>query len=140
MRTQLARSLALLSLCVSAAVTGACSKKARGGETIVSLTDIDMGRSLKGDRTIDDHTTTFRPSDNVYVVMAVKGNGTGTATANWYFGDNRKIATENQDVGAGKARLVVFRLSNPNGLAKGDYHVDITLNGVDQGSQKFSVD
>jgi hypothetical protein len=140
MRTQLARSLALLTLCLSTAVAAGCSKNARGSETTVSLTDPDLGRSLKADRTIDDHTGTFRASDNVYVVMTAKGNGSGTAIAHWYYGDKREIATESHEVGPDKPRLVVFHLSNPNGLARGDYHVDITLNGVAQGSPKFTVE
>jgi hypothetical protein len=140
MRTQVARSFTLLALCVGAAVAVGCSNKARGGETIVSISGIDIGRSVKSDGTVDDHTTTFKPSDVVHLVMAVKGNGSGTLTAHWYYGDNREIATNSREVGPDKARIVGFQLSNGRGLATGDYHVDITLNGVNQGTQKFSVE
>ena len=63
-----------------------------------------------------------------------------TLKARWVYGDNQEIATETREIGPDKARRAEFRLSNPKGLAKGDYRVDITLNDVEQGNKKFSVD
>lgn len=141
MRTHMIRGLSLLSLCVAVGLTQACSKKAaRGSEAVAVVSDIDIGRTLKADGTIDDHTTTFRPSDVVHVTVGTRGEGSGTLRARWVYGDNQEIATETREIGPDKARRAEFRLSNPKGLAKGDYRVDITLNDVEQGNKKFSVD
>ena len=141
MRTQAIRGLALLSLCLAAGVVSACNKReARGSEAVVAVTDFDIGRSIKPDATIDDNTTTFRPSDVVYVSIGTKGDGNGTLQARWLFGENQEIATESQELSPGKPRRVTFRLARPNGLAKGDYSVEITLNGVAQGNKKFKVE
>ena len=138
MRTHTIRTLSLLSLCLAVGVTNACSTKARGGEAVVAVTDIDLGRTLKSDRTIDDQTSNFRPSDIVYVTVGTKGEGTGTVHARWLYGD-REIATESRELGPNLPRRVEFHLSRPNGLALGDYRVEITLNDVAQGHKKFSV-
>lgn len=139
MRTHAIRGLALLGLCAAVGFTGACnSKKARGNE-VVAVTDFDLGRSLKADRTIDDHTANFRPSDVVYVTVGTKGDGTGTVKARWVYGDHQVLATETRDIGPDNRR-VTFQLSRPNGLAKGDYRVELSLNDVSQGNKTFSVD
>ncbi|HTI05551.1 MAG TPA: hypothetical protein VL549_09560 [Gemmatimonadales bacterium] len=140
MRTHAIRGLALLSLCAAIGVSTACRPKpARGNAAVVAVTDIDLGRSLKSDRTIDDHASNFRPSDIVYVTVGTKGEGTGTVKARWIYGDNREIATQTRDIGPDDRR-VTFQLSQPNGLAKGDYKVEISLNDVSQGGKSFSVD
>src|SRR2546421_11101585 len=98
MRTHAIRSLSLLSLCLAVGLISACSTKARGGEAVVAITDIDLGRTLKSDRTIDDHTSNFRPSDIVYVTVGTKGEGTGTVHARWLYGD-LDIVIESRVVG-----------------------------------------
>jgi hypothetical protein len=128
-------------LCAGLGITAGCnSKKARGAEAVVQVTDIDLGRTLKSDGTIDDHTSNFRPSDVVHLTVGTKGEGKGTVQARWVYGDNHVLATETRDIGPDKPRRVEFRLSNANGLAKGDYRVEITLNDVSQGNKTFSVD
>lgn len=137
----------LLSLCVAVAVVTACGERARGGEAsntnaaepAISVTEIDLGRSIKADRTIDDATSSFGPRDVIYVSVGTKGNGGGTLTARWVFGENEEIATEERAVSATGPTHTEFHISRPNGLPKGEYRVEITLNGVSQGHEKFTV-
>src|SRR2546423_15562658 len=76
MRSHAIRSLSLFSLCLAVGVSACNKREARGGEAVVAVTDIDLGRSVKSDGTIDDHGSNFRPSDVVYVTVGTKGEGT----------------------------------------------------------------
>ena len=132
----------LLSLCaalVTVAAISACGERARGGEaeTSIAVTDIDVGRSVKADRTIDEGTSAFKPGDIVYVSVGTKGTGSGSLRVRWVFGENEEIATEERQVsGEGHTQ---FQLSRPGGLNRGEYHVEVTLNGVSQGHENFTV-
>ena len=139
----------LLSLCVAVVVVSACGDRARGGEaeravetpatTAIAVTEIDLGRSIKADRTIDDATSSFESRDRIYVSVGTKGDGQGTLRARWVLGENEEIANEEQAVSATGPTHTEFHLSRPNGLARGEYRVEITLNGVSQGHEKFTV-
>jgi hypothetical protein len=131
----------LLSLCLAVAVVTACGERASGreAEAPISVTEIDVGRSVKADRTIDDATSSFEAQDVIYVSIGTKGEGPGTLRARWVFGENEEIAAEERAVAAEGPTHTQFQLSRPGGLAKGEYRVEISLNGVAQGHERFTV-
>lgn len=134
----------LLSLCAAVAIVSACGERARGGEagraeSSIAVTEIDLGRSIKADRTIDDGTTTFGQRDVIYVSVGTKGNAGGTLRARWVFGENEQIAVEEREVAATGDTHTEFHISRPNGLPRGEYRVEIFLNGVSQGHEKFTI-
>lgn len=139
----------VLSLCaalVTVAAISACGERASGREAdaepepSIAVTEIDLGRSVKADRTIDDATASFGPRDIIYVSVGTKGDGAGTLRARWVMGENEQVATEERAVTATGATHTEFHLSRPSGLPKGDYRVEITLNGVSQGHKTFTVE
>lgn len=145
MRTLAARSLSLLSLCLAVGLVSACGKKASGGESAiggestVAITGIDLGRSVKSDLTINDATDSFSPTDVIYVSVGTKGAGPGTIRARWVFGENQQIADDSRTITVNGPEHTEFHMSNPNGLPKGEYRVEITLNGVAAGHEGFRV-
>jgi len=141
MRTAIARRLTLLSLCLAAGVAGACGKKERPAaeDTVVAITDIDLGRSVKADATINDATATFSPSDVIYVSVGTKGRGQGTLRARWVRGETEEIAADSRTLDITGPNHTEFHIARPNGLPKGDYRVEITLNGVSAGHERFTV-
>jgi hypothetical protein len=119
----------------------ACGKSARGGTAAVSVTEIDLGRSLKPDLTIDDNTGTFRPSDVIYASVETKGSGPATLAARWTFEDNQLVDEASRTIspsGNGPARTE-FHISKPDGWPEGKYHLVITLNGATAGTKDFEV-
>lgn len=137
MRTRMFRFIPAFAVCLS--LTAACGKRASGGTNAVSVTDIDLGRSLKPDMTIGDKTNSFHATDVVYVTVASKGTGPATLKARWIFEDSQVVAEDNQEISPTGPARTEFHLSKPTGLASGRYKVEILLNGTPVGTETFEV-
>ena len=139
MRTRLVSTLTLGFAAMLA--VAACGKNARGSTAAVSVSEIDLGRSLKPDLTIDDNTDTFRPTDVIYASVETKGAGPATLDARWTFEDSQSIDATSRTIsptGDGPARTE-FHISKPDGWPEGKYHLVITLNGATAGTKDFEV-
>lgn len=136
------RSVSYFALLLAATVVAtACGKKASGGTAAVSVTEIDLGRSLKPDLTIDDKTDTFRPNDVIYASVETKGSGPATLAARWTFDDNQLVDESSRTIsptGNGPARTE-FHVSKPGGWPTGKYHLTMTLNGATAGTKDFEI-
>jgi ribosomal protein L3 len=139
MRTRTAPYFALLL--AATVVATACGRKASGGTAAVSVTEIDLGRSLKPDLTIDDKTDTFNSNDVIYASIETKGSGPATLAARWTFDDNQLVDESSRTIsptGDGPARTE-FHVSKPGGWPTGTYHLTVTLNGATAGTKDFEV-
>lgn len=138
MRTRLIPHFTLLVAAAVAAV--ACGKSARGGSA-VSVTEIDLGRSLQPDLTIDDKTDTFHPSDVVYASVETKGSGPATLAVRWTFQDNQLVdqSTRTISPSGGNPARTEFHVSKPGGWPVGKYHLVVTLNGATAGTKDYEV-
>jgi hypothetical protein len=47
---------------------------------------IQLGRSLNPDNSVANHTTTFTPSDTVYLAVLTAAPGAGTISVRWSYG------------------------------------------------------
>ena len=130
-------ALALLGCSGSAAPPPAT----RGALTVA---DIDVGRSVATDKTIADKTDTFRPGDTFYVAVKTVGSApTATLVAHWSYEDGQRISETTQTIAPSGPAVTEFHVSRPNGPGDGwptgDYKVEIVLNGVSAGTEKFKV-
>src|SRR5688572_23362569 len=55
---------------------------------------VQLGRSLNADKTVARHTTTFIPSETIYVSVITAGNGAGTVSVRWWLAD--RLVSERQ--------------------------------------------
>ena len=145
------RRVSLLALgCASLVIAAACGRKASGGENrsgttgtngtnTISVTDIDLGRAINADLTIQDKTTTFRPSDVVYASVATEGAAPATLGVRWTFNDNQVVDTGDRDIHPTGATRTEFHLSKPDGFPVGHYRLEVTLNGASAGTKEFDV-
>lgn len=139
MRTRTATYFALLL--AATVVATACGRKASGGTAAVSVTEIDLGRSLKPDLTIDDKTDTFHQNDVIYASIETKGSGPTTLAARWTFEDNQLVDESSRTIsptGNGAARTE-FHVSKPGGFPVGKYHLTVMLNGTTVETKDFEV-
>jgi hypothetical protein len=132
-----ASALALLGCSSSAAPPPAT-------QSALTVADIDVGRSVATDKTIADKTDTFRPGDTFYVVVKTVGSApTATLAAHWSYEDGQRISEAAQTIAPSGPAVTEFHLSRPNGPGDGwptgDYKVEIVLNGVSAGTEKFKV-
>lgn len=145
MRTRLASTFAL-GVAALLAVT-ACGEKARGGNPTtrtgsrtVAVTQIDLGRSLNSDLTINDNTDTFRPTDVIYASIETKGPGSATLAVRWTDANNRLIDETSRAISpTDEAARTEFHISKPDGWPEGKYKVTVLVNGTEAGTKEFEV-
>jgi hypothetical protein len=117
--------LLLLLLCA-----GAC-------ESTLSVSTIQLGRSLNADQTVANHTTVFAPSDTVYVSVHTTGAGSGTLSVRWSYA-GRVVGEPKKEI---KSRgATEFHLQNAGGFPLGEYSVEVFLDGVSGGTRTFRVE
>lgn len=139
MRTRLVPYFSLLMAATIAAA--ACNPKKASGAGAVSVSEIDLGRSLNANLKIDDNTSTFHPTDVIYLSVETKGTGPATLGTRWTFQDNQVVSESSRTIspnGNDPARTE-FHISKPAGLPAGKYHVVVMLNGTTAGEKDFEV-
>jgi hypothetical protein len=130
----------VVSVCLAAAVYG-CSKPKPAAEVGVTVTDIDVGRSVSADKTISEKTDSFRPADTFYVSVVTDGSGpSATLTARWTYEDGQVVDESTQNLApTGGTAATEFHLSKPDGWPAGGYKVEVLLNGTSAGTRDFRV-
>ena len=143
MRTQ---RIPLFALCaVSLLAATACGRREarggtpEGGTNTISVTDINLGRSINADLTIKDNTAEFRPIDVVYASVETKGAAPATLGVRWTFQDNQVVDEGTREIHPTGDTRTEFHISKPDGLPKGKYRVEVTLNGASAGSKDFEI-
>jgi hypothetical protein len=105
----------------------------------LSVTEVDIGRSLNADKGIADRTAEFRKADTIYVSVATAGAGTGTLAARWTFQDGQVVDESTQTISPTGPARTEFHVMKPDGWPVGKYKVDVMLNGTSVGSKDFEV-
>jgi hypothetical protein len=142
------RRVSLLALgCASLVIAAACGRKASGGESrvsngstsTISVTDIDLGRTINPDMTIGDKTTTFKPSDVIYASIGTSGAAPANVGVRWTYNDSQVVDRGDRDIHPTSAARTEFHISKPDGLPVGHYKLEVTLNGASAGTKEFDV-
>ena len=139
MRTRLVPYFSLLIAATIAAA--ACGPQKARGAGAVTVSEIDLGRSLKPDLKIDENTNTFRPVDVIYLSVETKGTGPVTLGTRWTYQDNQLVNESSRTISPNGNEPVrtEFHISKPEGLPTGKYHVVVMLNGTTAGEKDFEV-
>jgi hypothetical protein len=146
------RRVSLLALgCASLMIAAACGDKASGrentsatktidgGTNTISVTQIDLGRAINADLTIQDQTTIFRPSDVVYASVETKGAAPATVGVRWTYNNDQVVDKGDRDIHPTGLTRTEFHISKPDGLPVGHYRLEVTLNGASAGTKEFEV-
>jgi len=76
----------------TATSAGAVAPATTDNNATIRVGDIDMGRSVKTDKSIDDKTDDFKPSDTIYASVSTNGIATNTPlTVRWTFQDGQVV-------------------------------------------------
>ena len=138
----------ILALTLAAALSTACTNPGTTGTTGTSgtsvgvrVSQIDMGRSLNADKTINDKTESFKPSDAIYASIATEGTApTATLKARWTYQDGQVVDESTQTIApTGNARTE-FHISKPDGWPTGKYKLEAFLNGSSSATKDFEVE
>jgi hypothetical protein len=85
---------------------------------------------------------TFAASDTIYAVVDTIGSGRTSIKTLWTYHKGDKTAQVNetvQEIDATGPASTAFHISKPSGWPAGDYQVEIFVNEVSAGSEKFTV-
>ena len=118
--------------------TGAVAPAAAPASTI-SVSDIDVGRSLNTDKGIADKTDNFRKTDTIYVSVGTQGSGSGSLTARFTFQDGQVVDESQQAISPTGPARTEFHVMKPDGWPIGKYKVEVMLNGTSVGTKEFTV-
>ena len=125
---RVSKGLAVVAMC---AVLVACSQP-------LTVGTIQVGRSLNEDSSISSLTSSFKPSETVYVAVLNPDRGEGTIGVKWYFG-TQLISERAKQVKFKGAGATEFHLQSAAGFPLGDYSVEVLLNGQSAGRRNFNV-
>jgi hypothetical protein len=138
-RTRLQATL----LVILSVALAACSRPAPPGDATAQglrVTDINLGRSVNGDKTIGDKTDAFRPNDTIYASVGTDGSSSSaTLRARWTYQDGQLVDESSQTIAPSGKATTEFHISKPDGWPTGKYKVEVSLNGASAGSKDFEV-
>ena len=145
------RVLALTALAVAA--LAACSKdqKTAGGDvtadsaamapaaSTVAIADVDVGRAVANAR-VTDKTDDFKAADTIYTSVHTTGSASAaTVMARWTYQDGQVVQESSQSIAPSGDAYTEFHISKPGGLPKGNYKVEVFLDGKSAGTKDFEV-
>lgn len=137
------RSLAALYLAVMLVVT-ACARetpeKTTPAPTGFSVTGVELGRSVGGDKRVTEKTTTFHPNDVIYAsVLTTGATGSATLKARWTYEDGQIVEETEQIIAPTHDAATEFHVSKPDGWPTGKYRLEVFLNGASVKTQELEV-
>jgi hypothetical protein len=125
-------SLAVASLAALVALAGC------GPSGPLTVSTIQLGRSLNPDNSVAEHTTTFRRNDTVYVAVLTAAPGRGVVGVKWTYG-GQVIDQPEKEVSYRDAAATSFNLVNSGGFPPGNYSVEVFVDGQSAGIRNFNV-
>jgi hypothetical protein len=139
----------ILALTIAAVLSAACTKTSEnpgstgttGTSVGVRVSQIDMGRSLNADKTINDNATSFKPNDTIYASIATRGTAaTATLKARWTYQDGQVVNESTQTIAPTGDARTEFHVSKPDGWPTGKYKLEVLLNGSSAATKDFEVE
>ena len=139
----------ILALALGAVLSSACTKSAENPGTTgttgtgvgVRVSQIDMGRSLNPDKTINDNTVSFKPNDTLYASIVTTGTAaTATLKARWTYQDGQVVNESTQTIAPTGDARTEFHISKPEGWPPGKYKLEVFLNGTSAATKDFEVE
>jgi hypothetical protein len=141
------KSLTASAVLTVAMIAGACNSDRRADNATgttgrgVEVEEIDIGRSLNADKSINDNTASFKPNDTIYV--SVKTDGTAPSAelrTRWQYADDQLVDESKQTITPNGEARTEFHIAKPDGFPPGKYKVEVFLNGQLAGSKEFEVE
>ena len=108
----------------------------------VAVSGVTSGSAIGADKKVTVATDSFAPTDTMYVSVDTTGSGSATLATKWTYHKGDKVAVVeelNTTVNTTGPATHEFHVSKPDGWPKGDYEVEVTLDGKPAGSKKLSV-
>jgi hypothetical protein len=100
---------------------------------------VETGKAVNADKSINDDMADFGVRDTVYAAVKTEGAGSGVLAAKWTFQDGQTVSESTQNIAPTADAWHEFHIQKATAWPKGNYKVEITLDGVPAGSKDFAV-
>lgn len=105
----------------------------------LKVSGVETGKGLNADKTIKDDARDFGVRDTIYASVKTEGAGSGKLSAKWTFQGGKVVNESTQDISTTGEANHEFHIMKATAWPKGDYKVEIMLDGVSAGSKDFTV-
>ena len=121
-----------------------CNKKSESETmtpaTAVSVTAVDLGRSIGGDYRITEKMDSFTPKDVIYTSVITSGaSPSAVLKATWTFQDGQVVDTTERTIAPTGETATEFHITKPDGFPIGKYTLDVYLDGNKVQTKTFEV-
>jgi hypothetical protein len=138
----------ILALALAAVLSAACTRSSENpgatgttGTGGVRVSQIDLGRSLNADKTINDNAASFKRNDTIYASIATRGTAaTATLKARWTYQDGQVVNESTQTIAPTGDARTEFHVSKPDGWPTGKYKLEVFVNGSSAATKDFEVE
>ena len=144
------------ALCILVAVSPiACKKKEVAAPTVVveptalpmptaapavRVTDVSLGKSLGADKKVAATVEVFKPRDTIFAVVQTDGNNPASViNVKWKFQDGQVVKEDSRTIVSTGPAVTEFSIQKPSGWPKGDYTVEVVVDGQPAVTKAFKV-
>ena len=116
------------------------SERTQTTTTDVSVTEVNLGRTVGSDKRVTDAVTTFNPNDVIYASIVTSGSSPNTTLqVRWTYQDGQVIEESQQTIAATDETVTEFHISKPDGWPAGKYKAEVFVNGDLVETKDFEV-
>lgn len=140
-------------LCLALALAASCAKKAEDASTtttssteaiptpaVVTVTAVDLGKTVGADKRVTDPTTSFAPKDVIYATVLTSGSSSNSVLkARWLAPDGQVIEETEQVIAPTGEAATEFHIGKPDGWPAGKYKLEVLLDGQPVQSVEYEV-
>ena len=105
----------------------------------LKVSGIETGKGVNADKTIKDDAHDFGVRDTIYTSVKTEGAGTGKLAAKWTYQDGKTVNETTQDISPTADAYHEFHIAKATAWPKGNYKVEILLDGASAGTKDFTV-
>jgi hypothetical protein len=110
-----------------------------GPNVPLTVSTIQLGKTINSDDSVGTIVSRFKPDDTVYAAVLTEGEGAGSITARWKFG-SRTMSEETKDVSFRESAATEFHIRYAGGFPPGAYSVEFEIDGKPAGMREFRVE
>jgi hypothetical protein len=140
-----AKRMLIPVLCIGLAMSAAaCGKKAAETPSAqpapLTVTGLDLGRNIGGDKRVSEKVTDFHPNDVIYASVLTSGaSQNAVLRARWTYENGQLVDETEQAIAPTGDAATEFHVSKPDGWPAGKYKIEVFLNGTPAQSKDFEV-
>lgn len=106
----------------------------------VTVTDVSLGKSLGADKKVAAAMDTFKPKDTVFAVVQTDGNNPASVISiKWIYQDGQVVKEDSRTIVSAGPAATEFSIQKASGWPKGDYTVEIVVDGQPAIIKAFKV-